>query len=331
MPRAGAGKPSSSGSSSTPSTRGGRGPTECPARSGEIVRKSSATRPDASREPKSVGPPSERISEWPRSRRQATARRRSTRSPSLTATTSLVGRHASRADRPRPARSSGRSRALERRMGWIERPARRDERDRRMLGSSAAATQLGERVGRRRDRPARAARFPSAMRASSLTRRAQRPRMRGAAPSRSGPLRSRPRSARSSAGDPESRRRRRSSRRSSRRRTARRSRARRRRAPAAAPVDRAPAGQVVRREARAVSAAAHELRRETRRAARRRSSYTPRQKVVTVRDPSSATPRICVHRCAASRRTATPRGWTSSTSVSAICSPRRSCTVKRRA
>ena len=57
----------------------------------------------------------------------------------------------------------------------------------------------------------------------------------------------------------------------------------------------------------------------------------PRQNVVTVREPSSSTPRICVQRCAASRCTATPRGSTRSTSVSAICSPIRSCTVNRRA
>src|SRR5205823_5599925 len=61
------------------------------------------------------------------------------------------------------------------------------------------------------------------------------------------------------------------------------------------------------------------------------SSYRPRQTVVTVTEPSSSTPRIAVHRCAASILTATPRAPVSSFSPPAISSARRSCTVKRRA
>ena len=61
------------------------------------------------------------------------------------------------------------------------------------------------------------------------------------------------------------------------------------------------------------------------------SSYRPRQTVVTVTEPSSSTPRIAVHRCAASSLTATPRAPASCRSPSAISSASRSCTVKRRA
>jgi len=58
------------GRSWTPWTSAGRESlSERPARSGEIVRKSSSTRPAPRRAPNALGPPSERIRSCPRERR----------------------------------------------------------------------------------------------------------------------------------------------------------------------------------------------------------------------------------------------------------------------
>ena len=206
------------------------------------MRKSSSTSPASRNGAIACGPPSERISRWPRSRSAATARTGSTVSPSAT-----IAPSGSRPGEPRGAGVGGEhDRAgRERRVLGVDAPAAGDDRDLGLRRAPAAAAAARRTPPQPAGSPAPPSRSTSARRPSFPTRSPARRSRRGATRAGTGRLRSPRRRSCSTRPATGSRPPRRASRRSSRTREAPRTRATRRtprRAPRAArtPAARAP-------------------------------------------------------------------------------------------